>query len=125
MERSKDWIDEVEGDLEHAKSDVAGGYYNWACFAAQQSAEKSVKGKLNEFGYEVRGHSIVELLETLDEEMKVPGEIKTAGRKLDIYYIPSRYPNAYPSGAPVDKFDEEMAEEAVRFAAEINAFARK
>ncbi len=44
---------------------------------------------------------------------------------LDIYYIPSRYPNAYPSGAPVDKFDEEMAEEAVRFAAEINAFARK
>lgn len=43
MERSKDWMDEAEGDLEHAKSDTERGYYNWACFSAQQAAEKAVK----------------------------------------------------------------------------------
>ena len=36
MDRSKDWIDEAERDLQHAKSDIMGGYYNWACFSAQQ-----------------------------------------------------------------------------------------
>lgn len=43
MERSRDWMNQAEGDLQHAKSDVQGGYYEWACFSAQQAAEKAVK----------------------------------------------------------------------------------
>jgi len=43
MERSKDWIDEAEGDIKHARSDLRQGFYNWACFSAQQSAGKAVK----------------------------------------------------------------------------------
>lgn len=35
MGRSKDWLDEAEGDLEHARNDIKGGFYNWACFSAQ------------------------------------------------------------------------------------------
>lgn len=43
MERSRDWMDQAERDLQHARSDVDGGYYEWACFSAQQAAEKAVK----------------------------------------------------------------------------------
>lgn len=46
VERSVDWIDQAEGDLEHAKHDLKSGFYDWACFSAQQSAEKAVKAAL-------------------------------------------------------------------------------
>jgi len=125
MKRGKDWFRQSEADLDAAKNLLESKNYEWACFVAQQSAEKSVKGKRNQFGYEVRGHSIVELLETLEKETEVTEEIKTAGRKLDLYYIPSRYPDAYPSGALVNKFDKEMAKEAVKLAEQVNAFTKK
>ena len=43
MERSADWMDQARGDLQHARSDVEGTFYDWACFSAQQAAEKAVK----------------------------------------------------------------------------------
>ena len=62
MERSKDWMDEAEGDLEHAKSDMERGFYNWACFSAQQSAEKAAKAVFQKMGAEAWGHSVADLL---------------------------------------------------------------
>lgn len=56
MERSKDWLDQAAGDLEHSKSDASLKYYNWACFSAQQSAEKAVKAVLQKMGAEAWGH---------------------------------------------------------------------
>ncbi|MCK4393262.1 HEPN domain-containing protein [Candidatus Bipolaricaulota bacterium] len=50
MERSADWMDTAQGDLEHAKSDVKGGFYNWACFSAQQAAEKAIKAVFQRMG---------------------------------------------------------------------------
>lgn len=35
-ERSRDWMDQAESDLRHARSDVDAGFYEWACFSAQQ-----------------------------------------------------------------------------------------
>jgi HEPN domain-containing protein len=52
VERSTDWIDQAEGDLEHAKHDLKSGFCNWACFSAQQSAEKAVKAVLQKLGAE-------------------------------------------------------------------------
>ncbi len=43
MERSADWMDQAEGDLEHARSDLKGGFYDWACFSSHQAAEKALK----------------------------------------------------------------------------------
>ncbi len=42
-ERTKDWLDQAQWDLKHAENDVTGGYYEWACFSAQQAAEKALK----------------------------------------------------------------------------------
>ena len=51
--KKSNWIDEAEGDLEHAKSDTERGFYNWACFSAQQAAEKGVISKMIEGGIEI------------------------------------------------------------------------
>jgi len=40
----KDWYEQGKRDLERAKLDVDHGFYEWACFTSQQSAEKVIKG---------------------------------------------------------------------------------
>jgi len=99
-ERSKDWIDEAEGDLEHAKSDMGGGYYNWACFSAQQAAEKAAKAVFQKMGAEAWGHSATDLLNELSLKVEVPERLVNGALELDKAYIPARYPNAHPSGSP-------------------------
>lgn len=47
VERSKDWMDEAESDLRHAEADYKSHFYNWACFSAQQAAEKALKALLS------------------------------------------------------------------------------
>ncbi|NTW21878.1 MAG: HEPN domain-containing protein, partial [Nostocales cyanobacterium W4_Combined_metabat2_030] len=37
------WLRQAKRDLDHARLALSGGNYEWACFAAQQSAEKAVK----------------------------------------------------------------------------------
>lgn len=41
--RVEDWLRQADKDLKHARNSVADGDYEWACFAAQQSAEKALK----------------------------------------------------------------------------------
>lgn len=45
------------------------------------------------------------------------------GRVLDSYYIPTRYPNGHPEGAPFEHYGQLQSEEAIRYASEIIAFA--
>ncbi len=52
MERSADWMDQARGDLDHARSDVQGGFYEWACLSAQQAAAKAVKAVFQKLGRE-------------------------------------------------------------------------
>jgi len=112
MERSNDWMDQAEGDLEHAKSDKDHGFYNWACFSAQQAAEKA----------EGWGRSIADLLEALSTSHEVPQELKNAALELDKAYIPTRYPNALPSGSPRRRYTKGEAERLIKHATEIVGF---
>lgn len=50
MERSADWMEQARGDLEHARFDVQGRFYEWACFSAQQAAGKAVKAVFQKLG---------------------------------------------------------------------------
>ena len=95
MERSRDWIEEAKGDPEHAISDMERGFYNRACFSAQQSAEKAVKAVFQKMGAKAWGHSIADLLEELSRFHTVSEELKEAALELDKAYIPARYPNAH------------------------------
>ena len=46
------------------------------------------------------------------------------GRILDKYYIPTRYPNGFDSGAPTDYYTEEESRNAIRQAEAILEFCR-
>ena len=65
-------MDQAEWDLSHAKSDLERGFYDWACFSAQQSAEKAVKAVFQKLGAEGWGHSVADLLNELLDRVE-PG----------------------------------------------------
>ncbi len=46
------------------------------------------------------------------------------GQVLDNFYIPSRYPNSHPEGAPFEHYGPLQSHEAIQHAGEILAFVR-
>jgi len=57
--------------------------------------------------------------------LEIGEELLETARGLDRHYLQTRYVNAYPSGAPVDYYREEDAEEALRGAERVAAFTEK
>ncbi len=98
--------------------DLEFGYYEWACFTAQQAAEKMLKALGLKLGDTLWGHDLTEILKWFEKEkgMEIPSEAKEAASTLDLYYIPARYPNGWAAGKPADHFTEKKAEEALRAA---------
>lgn len=124
MERSADWLDQAQGDLDHARNDLAGGFYDWACFSAQQAAEKTVKAVLQFKGDEAWGHSVADLLDALAVHTAVPTNLRDIGLELDKAYILSRYPNAHPSGSPRRRYTRAEAERLIGYAEQILGFCQ-
>lgn len=102
--------------------DIQHGYYEWACFTFQQAAEKVVKALGLARGVTLWGHSLTEMLTLLGESLEIPGTVLDSARLLDLYYIPPRYPNGFPSGKPADYFTEAQARGARDAADEIVRF---
>jgi len=111
--RYKDWWEQGIRDLEKSRLDLQNEYWEWACFTAQQSAEKVLKSLAMWLGLEVWGHSLTEIMKVLHEFIGIPEEILEFAQTLDIYYIPTRYPNGFSSGKPADYFNKKNAEEAI------------
>lgn len=123
-ERSHDWMAQAERDLLQARSSVEGGFFEWACFIAQQAAEKAVKALFQRIHGEAWGHAVSGLLKSLPSELMCDRELLDKAIVLDRYYIPARYPNGFERGAPMDYFTRADAEEAVAFASEIIAYCK-
>ncbi|MBU4352851.1 MAG: HEPN domain-containing protein [Nanoarchaeota archaeon] len=122
--RSRDWLQQSERDLQQAEDSGRAGRHEWACFAAQQAAEKAVKALHLHLGQEAWGHVIARLLKELPESVSLPMELIEKSRVLDTFYIPPRYPNSHPEGAPFEHYGPLQSEEAIRYAGEILAFVR-
>ncbi|HOJ27110.1 MAG: HEPN domain-containing protein [Candidatus Saccharicenans sp.] len=122
MNRWKDWYEQGKRDLEKARLDLDHGFYEWACFTAQQSAEKVIKAMAMKEGITLWGHSLTEMIDLLSRTMKIPEEIEEKARLLDLYYIPPRYPNGFASGKPADYFSEKQGREAINAANSIIRF---
>ncbi len=122
VERSKDWLDQAEGDLEHAKNDLRSSFYDWACFSAQQSAEEAVKAVLQKLGAEAWSHSVFDLLSSLSGRIEVSSELLDYALELDKAYIPTRYPNAHPSSSPRRRYTRREAERLIEYAEKIFKF---
>jgi len=124
MERSRDWLDQAEWDLAHAKNDAEHGFYDWSCFSAQQAAEKAVKAVFQRLRAEAWGHSVADLLSALSQHYRVPEDLFRAALELDKAYIPARYPNAHPSGSPRGRYTEEEARRLISHAERIIRFCK-
>lgn len=119
-DRSKDWLAPARRDLEHAQKDVVDAYYEHACFEAQQAAEKAVKGVYQHLHAEGWCHRVSKLLQQISEiAAPAPVDLIDDGKILDQYYVATRYPNGFESGAPMDFYTQEQAQDAVRRAERI------
>ena len=125
-QRWVDWLDEAEDDLATATDLLRLGRFSKACYFAQQAAEKALKAllikRLNRY---VHTHSVRELLEMVREGGINVGEaLLRVGDILDRYYVPTRYPNAWPSGAPHRHYTEGDAREAIEYASRVMSFVK-
>jgi HEPN domain-containing protein len=118
--RFADWFRQAEADLQHARNARESGDYEWSCFAAHQAAEKALKSVFLKMGMDAWGHTLTVLIGNLPETVEKPSqELVNNARILDKYYIPTRYPNGFDSGAPTDYYTEEESRNAIRQAEEI------
>lgn len=76
---------------------------------------------LEKRGFTRRGHSIYFMLLSVDADQ----ELLRMAKILDQYYIPTRYPNGFDVGAPMDYYDKTQAEEAINYAERIIRFVEK
>ncbi|MFQ6072421.1 MAG: HEPN domain-containing protein [Methanosarcinales archaeon] len=96
------------------------GFYEDACFYSQQSSEKALKSLLYAKGYRaIITHSTKELFRMCKKLITGIKDLEDETRELDRHYIPPRYPNAFPSGAPYEYYNKEDAEKCINYAESI------
>lgn len=120
-----DWFRQSEADLQHARNSLEDGDYEWSCFAAHQAAEKALKAVFIKNGQDAWGHTLTVLIGNLPDAVQSPAEkLVNFARMLDKFYIPTRYPNGFESGAPTDYYTAEEARNAISQAEAIIEFCR-
>ena len=117
MNRSADWLHQAHSDLDLAAVSAAAGHHEWACFACHQAVEKALKALHLRHGLgrswrelpPVVGAALAEALSDLEDRLRI----------LDALYIPTRYPDSLPDGAPSDHFGRLQSDDAQRHARSI------
>src|SRR3972149_4910596 len=123
--RAGDWFKQGQRDLEQAEDSRRADRHEWACFAAHQAGEKAVKALHLHLGQEAWGRVVAKLLRDLPTSAGGARWLVEQGRVLDTFYIPPRYPNSHPEGAPFEHYGPLQSEEALRFAGAIIDFVRR
>lgn len=118
------WLRTAESDLEAGRTLMESGQHHHCAFHSQQAAEKALKSVLTLRGESYRTHACTELVDVLREAgQSVPDDLANAGRRLDLHYVQSRYPNGL-GGDPTEYYDREIADESVELASHFLEFAR-
>ena len=108
------WWRQAKRDTEIVLANYELGYFELICFLAQQAAEKALKAYLFfQEGEEIWGHSTHILAKECTECDSDFETLFPSCRKLDLYYIPTRYPNGLPDQVPYEAFGKESADEAI------------
>jgi HEPN domain-containing protein len=120
--RASDWFRQAERDLDQARASQRDGRHEWACFAAQQAAEKAVKALHLHRGQEAWGHVVARLL--LELPSRAPEVLIEKAKVLDNFYVATRYANGHPEGAPFEHYGSLQSTQAIDYAHEIIEFVR-
>jgi HEPN domain-containing protein len=110
------WFRQAERGLEQAQSSARSERHRWACFDAQQAAEKAVKAVHLSFGTPAFGYVIARLLRELPVE--VPEKLVEQARILDNLYASARY------ALTKDSQSADASQQAIDCAGEIINFLR-
>ncbi|CAB1127689.1 DNA-binding protein [Candidatus Hydrogenisulfobacillus filiaventi] len=110
-ERVQAWLTQALDDLDTADL-LSTRKFGAAAFFYQQAAEKALKALAMARHQSPWGHSILKLLQSLDPGGDLASPLYQCGRRLDLFYIPTRYPDAFPEGTASEHFSAEDAKEA-------------
>lgn len=120
------WRDQATDDLRYAQYSANGGFHAQACFVAQQVAEKALKAIHYSRGARaVLGHSVVALLDALQPPSPELVALRSQAVDLDLFYIPTRYPNGLVAGTPSRAFGQAQSTHAISAAEAILTAADK
>ncbi len=112
------WFSQAEYDLKSAKDSLENENYEWACFQAEQSAEKSLKSFLCLHG--IRNFQTHSILKLINESAKYNDEFNNTDiqkcKELSQYYIPTRYVNGLPDDIPHIFYKKEDAQKCIDYA---------
>jgi len=134
MNRFNDWLKQAEKDMEAARDSEKNKHYEWACFQAQQSGEKTLRSLLLFLNIDSWGHGLIYLLKEwkrIAEEEKMQSdddEYKDLIEKcqdLDRHYIQPRYPNGFASGYPAEFYNQKTAKGCIEYANSIIRFVKE
>jgi len=119
-EESARWLEQAEAELADARELAARGRYYLSLYLCQQSAEKALKAFIYSREEEpIFSHSVATLL-SIAASIDSAFEGAFEARRLDDYYIPTRYPNGLPGGVPASYYDDsEEVEVALSRAASV------
>lgn len=122
-EEVANWLYFAEEDLASARIMAREKVFNKTCFHSQQAAEKSLKAFLLQQNREiVKTHKIVDLLNYCREINGMFKKFKDQAGVLDLFYLPTRYPDAVVGSLPEGLPKQAQAEEALNIAKEIVEF---
>ncbi|HEX4340996.1 MAG TPA: HEPN domain-containing protein [Polyangiaceae bacterium] len=108
------WLRSAREDVAYALVAAAAGHHAPACFHAQQAAEKAVKALHYGRGARVViGHNVRALIESLNPSVAALTARLDDARDLDVFYIPTRYPNGLESGTPGEAFGPQQSARAL------------
>lgn len=109
------WWEAAEDARRGATVQRDAGLHQWACFLSEQAAELAMKGFLRGVGAPGWGHDLVALGKAVADAtgLEVSADVEAALRRLSRHYIPARYPDAHPSGAPGLHYGREDADDAL------------
>ena len=109
------WLEFAGQDLQMAELALKETIYNQVCFHSQQCVEKCLKGLVADMGKTPpRTHSIVDLLSLLPADFL--SDMREDLSQLDIFYIPTRYPDALPGSLAEGLPGKEDAQDAIAVA---------
>lgn len=123
---ARPWLRQSEADLEAAKVSLGAGRFEWACFQAQQSAEKALKAFLYDKGRtSILTHALDELVRECQKIDPTFAQVAEQAHLLALFYIPTRYPNALGAfQAPAEFYTHRDAQQCVNAATSVLAFVR-
>lgn len=120
------WLLQAEDDLKFVEwVHEEGLFFDKGCFMSQQAGEKALKACLYGLGRRrVIGHSLFEMVQDLGNHDDSFESISKSARRLDRFYVPTRYPNGLPGGMPFQVYSSEDLEEALLDAKRVYEVAR-